>query len=174
MEFTSALYHRRSVRLYNGEPISKYDLRHILSAGLAAPSSRGRRPLDFYVIRDRDTLQALSRAKAAGAAMLASCDCAIAVAGDMRKSDVWLEDASIAAGYMLLAAADCGVGACWVQLRKRTDAMGNASDELVREILNLHVQQQVAMLVALGTPQEMPPAHSQKELDWTRVHGLED
>lgn len=172
MEFHSTLFHRRSVRLYSGEAVNIYDLRSILTAGLAAPSSRGKRPLDFYVIRDRSLLHTLSESKAAGAAMLDKADCTIAIAGDMRKSDVWLEDAAIAGGYMLLAAADCNVGACWVQLRLRTDAMGRPSDELVRETLGLSTHQQVAMLIALGIPASAPGHHSPGELDWSRVHGL--
>ena len=101
--------------------------KRILQAGLLAPTSMGKRPWEFYVIRDREILQKLSKAKQHGAAMLADCNTAIAVFADSDLSDAWIEDCSVVLGYMYLMAEEQGVGSCWVQMRMRKDEAGNAA-----------------------------------------------
>ena len=58
---------RRSVRRYTGEKVSDDVVREILKIALLAPSSWGRHPVEFVVIRDRDTIEAVARCKRMGA-----------------------------------------------------------------------------------------------------------
>ena len=113
------LQRRRSVRRYTEETISEEALDQILRAGLLAPSSRAIFPVEFIVVRDRDMLLQLSRAKTAGSGMLAKANAAIVAMGDKERSDAWIEDCSLAMIFMQLAAAEMGVGNCWVQCRGR-------------------------------------------------------
>ena len=64
------MLHRRSVRKYTAEPIPEEKLEKILQAGLLAPTSKNRKPCEFYVVRDKAVLKQLSEAKKLGAGML--------------------------------------------------------------------------------------------------------
>ena len=50
----------RSVRTFTPEPLAEADLEAILDAGRRAQSSNNSQPWTFIVVRDRDTLRALS------------------------------------------------------------------------------------------------------------------
>ena len=119
MELWDVMQRRRSVRRYTDEKLSPAVIDQILMAGLSAPSSRNIRSCEFVVVQEREVLQKLASIKNAGAAMLANAACAIIVLGDGSKSDVWVEDCSIAMEHMHLMAASLGIGGCWVQCRVR-------------------------------------------------------
>ena len=82
MDLLEIMLNRRSVRTYTGEKIEDEKLEMILKAGLAAPSGRGRRPWEFIVVRDKDTLACMSESRKCGAGMLTGADCAIVVVAD--------------------------------------------------------------------------------------------
>lgn len=128
MELMDTILNRRSVRKYNGTDISENVLHDILEAGLLAPSSRNKRPVEFVVVKDKSILKSLSKAKASGSSMLADTSCAIVVICDSEKSDVWVEDCSIAMTYMMLRATERGVANCWVQCRQRKTENGTSSE----------------------------------------------
>ena len=107
---------RRSLRRFTDQPIEQEKLDLLLEAALRSPSSKGFNPWEFVVVRDKDRIQALSKAKSHGATFLAGAPLVIVVCADSSKSDVWIEDASIATLLVHLEAADLGLGSCWVQL----------------------------------------------------------
>ena len=170
MELMDILLARRSIRKYTGEDIPEETLRQILQAGLLAPTSRSLKPWEFYVVRDRETLRQLSKAKNAGGGMLAQCSAAIAVFGDSEKADTWVEDCSIAMSFMMLMAEEKGVGSCWVQIHFRTDASGKAAEANVREILAVPARFRIVSILSLGIPAEEAKAHSPADADWGKVH----
>ncbi len=165
MELTDILLRRRSVRQYSGEPIPETTLRRILNAGLLAPTSRNLKPCLFTVVRDKTALEALSRVKAAGGAFLGDADAAVVVSADAEKSDTWIEDCSIALTCMHLAAAEAGVGSCWVQIRLRKDRDGGDAEDNVRRILGLKDTFRTVGILALGTPAAEPEPHAPGEAD---------
>jgi len=95
MELIEVMRHRRSIRKYTEEAIPDVVLEKILQAGLLAPTSRNRHPWEFYVVKDKTTLEKLSQAKARGCALIAGCNTAIAVFADSELTDTWIEDSSI-------------------------------------------------------------------------------
>ena len=170
MELLEIMLRRRSIRQYKKEEIPEETLEKILQAGLLAPTSRNRRPCEFYVVRDRELLQKLSSAKAAGAAMLADCDVAVAVFGDPEKADTWIEDCSIALTYMQLMAASEGVGSCWVQMHLRASSSGRDAEETVREILSAPDAYRIVGILSLGMAVQEPEPHTLEGLDRERLH----
>lgn len=170
METFEAITSRRSVRQYSGAAIPDESLKKILCAGLLAPSSRGQKPCQFAVVRSREMLTQLSRAKAAGAGMLAECDAAIVVMADAQKADTWLEDSAIAIAYMDLMAADLGIGSCWCQICMRRAKDGTPAEDNVKELLSLPDPYRVAAILALGMPRTRLPGHPAEEADFSRVH----
>lgn len=172
-ELREAILKRRSIRKFAPDEVPEEKLRAVLRAGLLAPTSMNKKPCEFYVVRNRETLQRLSQAKEHGAAFLAGAPAAIAVCADASKSDVWVEDCSIALAYMNLMAADLGLGSCWVQMRRRRSSAGEDAEATVLSILGVPVGFRLVGLLALGVPAQEAAPHSPDEADFSKVHGEE-
>src|SRR5512135_530815 len=108
---------RRSIRKYIKKAIDGESLEIIKEALLRCPSSRGTNPWTFIFVDEADLLARLSKAKEHGSAFLKNAALAIVVCGDETRSDVWVEDCSIAAIVAQLTAHSLGLGSCWVQIR---------------------------------------------------------
>ncbi len=108
--FHNLLLNRRSIRKYTDAPIDPESVKLILEAALTAPSSKSQRSWQFVVVEDREMLEKLGQCKPSYATSIANAPLAIVVTGDMTKSDVWVEDTSVAAIIMQLQAADLVLG----------------------------------------------------------------
>lgn len=81
---------------FTDEEIRPEDVKTIMEAALMAPSSKRSLSWEFVLVEDKDTLERLSLCKDNGAKLIAGAKLAVVVLGDPMKSDVWIEDASIA------------------------------------------------------------------------------
>jgi nitroreductase len=153
-----AIRNRRSIRCYGDRPIAPEVLSRLEDAMLRSPSSRGLRPWRFVFVTDRAKLTELSRAKEHHAGFLADAALGVVICGDETVSDAWVEDCSIAATVLMLAAASLGIGSCWVQIRMRQRGDGSSAEGYVRGILGLPEQLRVECIVSLGEPAEEKPA----------------
>lgn len=167
-----AIIRRRSVRKYTGEDLTTGQLETILQAGLLAPTSQDRRPCRFVVVRDRNLLRRLSRAKGAGAGMLDGAAAGIVVQVDGNAIDTWVEDGSIALAFMHLAAADLGLGSCWVQMHLRKASDGTDAEEVVRRVLGLGDEQRIVGILSLGVPAQEQLPRSTADADFGKVTWL--
>ena len=79
MDMLDIILHRRSVRQYTDEAIPEEKLMAILHAGLAAASSKNRRPWEFILVQDRSMLDKLSACRPGAANLLGKCKAAIVV-----------------------------------------------------------------------------------------------
>ena len=170
MDLKDIIYKRRSVRRYTGEAIPEEKLDEIISAGLAAPTSRGLKPCEFYVVKDKAVLSELTGAKAAGGAFLKDADAAIAVFADEEVADTWIEDSSIALTYMNLMATELGVGSCWVQIHLRKGADGSDAEANCRKILAVPDNYRIVGILSLGIPAGEVKPHDPSENDTNKVH----
>lgn len=170
LDFISLLEGRRSIRKYKPIPLEPEKLSAILEAALRAPSSRGINPWEFVVVTDPAILAELSQCKPHGAAFLREASLGIVVCADPTKSDVWVEDASIAAAFILLAAHSLGLGACWIQVRARMCEENKTAGQRISEILGIPGSKEVEAIVAVGYPDEIKPPHQRGNLAWEKVH----
>lgn len=170
MNLLEIMRKRRSVRTYTGEPVSEDQVTKILQAGLLSASSRGRRPWEFIVIRNQETLKKMSECRIMGSKMLASADCAIVVLGDEEKTDVWIEDCSIAMANMHLMADSLGVGSCWIQGRLRKASEERTTEEYLRELLKFPVNYRLEAILSLGIPEKHPEGYELDKLQTEKIH----
>lgn len=171
MNLLKSMKNRRSVRTYNSDPITDEALHDILRAGMLAPTGKGLRPWEFVVIRDEATLRDLIRCRKGGAKMLETATAAIAVYSDSDKTDTFVEDSSLALGYMHLMAAELGLGSCWLQLRLRpSDEEGVSAEEYVDKRLGAPANQRAEALLVLGNIDAAPEAHATPEFPSDKVH----
>lgn len=114
METWDAVRARRNVRQYTDQPIAREDLERILEAGRRAPSSQNWQPWNFVVVTERDRLTELAKVWR-GAQHVAQSAATIALVvrrpEDDRHRD-WIQyDLGQATAFMMIAAADLGIGA---------------------------------------------------------------
>ena len=167
--FIDLLRARRSIRRFQDQPIEKEKIDLLIEAMLRAPSSRGLNPWEFVVVTEKETLARLSRAKPHGATFVKNAPLAIVVCADPEKSDVWVEDASIASILLHLAATDLGLGSCWVQIRLREHDARQMAQDYVVKLLGLPEGMVVESIIAIGYPAEQQSGHPRSSLPDEKV-----
>ena len=158
------------MRQFTDELLSGDDVKLLLRAGLMAPSSKGMHSYEFVVVEDKQMLTALSGCKAVGSDFLAGAPLAIVVLADPAVSDVWIEDASVAAANILLQAEDLGLGACWIQVRNRYTADERSAEQIVKSLLNIPEEKGVVCIIAVGHKGMERKPQNEDRLKWERVH----
>lgn len=168
--FLDLLKRRRSSRVFTGEPLDKDSVCNLMKAALMSPSGHRINPWEFIMVEDKDMLKSLSLCKEHGSALLEGAAMAVVVIADTTKTDVWIEDCSIATIIIQLAAEDMGLGSCWVQVRRRYDASGNASEEIVRSLLGIPQHYAVLSIVAVGYKAREAKPFDEEKMQWDKIH----
>lgn len=151
-ETLEVIHNRKSVRHFTGEPVSKEQIEALLRAGMAAPTAANRQPWVFYVVTQRETLDALGE-QLPYAKMLSQVGTAIVVCGDMEKAgnlkekDYWVQDCSAASENILLAAESLGLGAVWTAAFPYDDRTA-----VVKKALNLPENHIPLNVIPVGYP----------------------
>ena len=111
---------RYALRNYSSQPVPDEVLRYILEVARMAPSAVNYQPWQFVVVRDGILLQQLR--KVYHREWFDTAPCCIVVCGNHNESwhrasdgkDHCDIDIAIATEHIALAAAECGLGTCWV------------------------------------------------------------
>ena len=148
--FIDLVRQRRSTRKFMETSISPDLVAELMRAALMSPSSKRSNPWEFVLVDDAEMLKKLSLSKKHGSALIEGASLGIVVIADKTQSDVWVEDASIAALIIQLQAESLGLGSCWVQIRNRRDPEDKDSEKFVRELLGIPEQYGVLCILALG------------------------
>lgn len=158
MEFKDVLAARHSVRKFTDKEIERPILDEIIDDALLAPSSKNTKSSGFMIVEDRSTLEEMSKMRDYGAGLLKGAAAAIVVLGDTSKTDLWVENASISATYLLLSAVDKGLGACWVHVNGRPQFKAEPdkglAEDFLRELLGIKDNMRPLCVIALGYPDE--------------------
>ncbi len=164
------LRQRRSVRRYADARIEPAKLENICEALLRAPTSRNLQPCSFVLVEDRQILDQLATAKPHGTSFFATAPLAVIIAADPTISDVWIEDAAVAATVVQLVAEDLGLTSCWAQLRQRQHNDTVSASEYVRQLVNLPEGLEVPMVIAIGYADEKKSGHPFSSLCQEKIH----
>ena len=169
MEMIELLRNRRSAREFLIEPIDLLTLQLLKEALLRSPTSRNIKPCEFVLVDDSELLRQLALCKPHGAAFLEYARLAIVVCADGDKSDVWIEDCSIASILVQMAAQSMDLGSCWIQIRNRMFDDKTTSEEHVRSLLKMPDNVRVESIIALGYPAEEKEPIPFEDLDYTKI-----
>jgi nitroreductase len=161
---------RRSIRKYRKNKIDVRTANCITEALLRSPSSRGTNPWEFIFVSDPVLLARLATAKEHGSEFLNGAALGIIICADSRKSDVWIEDCSIASIVAQLAALSFGIASCWIQIRNRTHDHAISAEEYIRKILALPPYITVESILAMGYPAEKKKPVPNSRLQRSKVH----
>ncbi len=162
MEFSQVITTRYSVRAYRPDPVEDDKLRQVLEAARIAPSAANRQPIKLIVMRTtgrEDEIRQIYRRPWLVQAPLVIAVCAIASQAWVREDDRFnarIIDAAIAADHLILAAANLGLGTCWI-------AAFNV--KAARAALQLPDEVEPVILTPLGYPADQPGPKERKSLD---------
>ncbi len=146
MEFQEVIAQRYSCKRYDSaRPVEPKVLERVLEAGRLAPTAKNLQEQHVYVLQSNEALAIVDE--------LTPCrygaPCVLAVAFDAKnvftypggERDSGIEDATIVATHMVLAAADAGLDSCWIN---------NFDPALAKERLGLPENEEILMLLDLG------------------------
>ena len=157
------LLNRKSVRNYTDKEVPQDVVEQLLRAGMAAPSSRDRRPWHFIVISDKDILENLG-GQLKNASCLKDANKAIVVCGDDQLSDnCWFLDCSAVTQNILIAAEAMGLGAVWTAVYPYEDRT-----EVINKAFGLAANIHPLSIIPLGYPSEEVKAKD--KYDESRIH----
>ncbi len=181
MDLDEAIHARRAVREYTAEPVDETTLRRLIDAAIQAPSAVNEEPWVFSVVRDPSVLALIS--SAAKAFVLATPAAGVPphhlrdllddpdfdvlyrapvliVISSATRGQWAVENCSLAAENLMLAARAAGLGTCWIGFTQAWLATteGKATIQLPQECLP------VAPII-VGHPKSFPPAVVRKEAD---------
>ena len=145
MEFTQVVQNRYSCKKFDGRPVEKAQLEAILEAGRLAPTAKNLQEQRIYVIQSQAMLEKLDQVTPcrynASTIIVVAFDKnnVFTYPGGQRDSGV--EDATIVATHMLLAAENAGIDSCWVNFFNPED---------MARLLNLPENEEVLMVLDLG------------------------
>ncbi len=162
MEYTELINKRRSIRKYDlSKPVSEKVLSKVLEAARLAPSACNIQPVHLIVIRDKKVKEELKEAYSrewffTAPVIIAGCvDIEAAWKRSYDNFNAAFVDLTIAFDHLILAAANEGLGTCWVCA---------FNPAVAEKILRVPSNIKVVALTPLGFPAGEPAVRIRKEL----------
>jgi nitroreductase len=158
MEFMEVVSKRRSIRKYKSNPVLDADIEYILEAARLAPSWANSQCWKFIVVKDKKIKEELA---SAGNSWIIHAPVIIAACADPSKPGTkgdqpyYMLDIGIAMEHVMLAAADKGLGTCWI---------GAFDEATAKKALGVPDNMRVVALTPLGHPNEAPGPRPRKLL----------
>jgi nitroreductase len=149
MEFSQLITQRYSVRAYHPTPVEEEKLQQVLEAARLAPTAANRQPFQIivtHVAGKEEGLRKVYHREWFTQAPLVLCVCGVHRQGWVRSYDslnATLIDTAIVMTHILLAAANLGLGTCWV---------GAFNPAAAREFFKLPEEIEPVALTPLGYP----------------------
>lgn len=161
MDVTGAIKARKSIRKFKRKEMPLELLDHILEMARTAPSGANRQPWEMVVVTDRQKLKDLVPICKEQAFV---ADCSAFLIGVDDPQQKWAKvDLTIALDHISLAAVEEGLGTCWI---------GAFDQAWMADFVGLPADRTVTVCMALGYPDETPPARGRKKTEdlfsWNR------
>ena len=166
MEFKEVVKARYSCKKYSDRQVEKEKLEAILNAGRLAPTAKNLQEQHIYVVQSPEVLAKVDSVTpcryGAPTVLVVAFDRTNVFTYPGGKRDSGVEDATIVATHMILAAADEGVDSCWVNF---------LDPEKMAEVLGLPENEEILMIMDLGYAAEgagpLPNHGNRKDLSET-------
>lgn len=161
MEFKEVIRARYSCKKYGDRKVAPEKIQAILEAGRMAPTAKNLQEQHVYVIQSAEGLAKIDEVTpcryGAQTVLVVAFDKTNVFTYPGGKRDSGIEDASIVATHMILAAADEGVDSCW---------LNNFDPDKLASSLGLPENEEILMAMDLGYAAEGTgplPNHSSRK-----------
>lgn len=145
MEFSKVVKERYSCKNFSDKKVSDEQLNVILEAGRVAPTAKNLQEQHIYVVRSAEALAKIDKVTPcrynAPTVLVVAFDKNNVFTYPGEKRDSGIEDATIVATHLTLAAANEGVDSCWINFFN--------PDELAKSLC-LPENEEILMLLDLG------------------------
>ena len=160
MGFLELAANRYSVRSYKSDAVEADKLQQVLEAARLAPTAANRQPFQLLVVRTAGREQALKRIYGREwfvEAPIVICACGIPDQTWVRQDGKNYNDVDVAIvmDHLILAAADLGLGTCWI---------GAFDPDAAREVLELPDGVEPVAFTPLGYPADRLRPKKRKDL----------
>ena len=180
MDIGEAIYTRRAVREFTSEPVSESIIRDLIDAAVQAPSAVNQQPWSFCVVRDKGVLARISNELKAH--MMRSSPVGLVsshhfeqilndpnfnifyhapvlvVISTVAEMPWAVEDCSLAAENLTLAARAARLGTCWIEFAQAWLGMPES-----KAIIKLPAPYKPVAPIIVGHPKSAPPTVPRKE-----------
>jgi nitroreductase len=161
MDFLELAKQRYSVRAYKSDPVEDEKLQKVLEAARLAPTACNLQPFQFIVIHTKGREAELRRIYSDSwfvQAPIVICACGMPSQSWVRSDgkNYWEVDVTIAMDHLILAAADLGLGTCWI---------GAFNPDAAREVLRLPNDVEPIAFTPLGYPDDQPGYKGRKTIN---------
>jgi len=161
MEFKEVVKNRYSCKKYSARKLEAAKLEAILEAGRLAPTAKNLQEQHVYVVQSEEMLAKIDGVTpcryGAPTVLVVAFDKSNVFTYPGGKRDSGVEDATIVATHMILAAADEGVDSCWINF---------FDPDKMAEAIDLPKNEEILMLLDLGYAAEGAgplPNHSSRK-----------
>ena len=161
MEFKEVVKNRYSCKKYSARKLEAAKLEAILEAGRLAPTAKNLQEQHVYVVQSEEMLTKIDGVTpcryGAPTVLVVAFDKSNVFTYPGGKRDSGVEDATIVATHMILAAADEGVDSCWINF---------FDPDKMAEAIDLPENEEILMLLDLGYAAEGAgplPNHSSRK-----------
>lgn len=160
MDFLDLIKIRQSCRKYSDKFVSSEDVNYCLEAARLAPSACNSQPWTFIVIQDKEKLEKLSdaafhsiysmnsfarKAPVLIAVVRDRSTYAATVGGTFKGTEFALIDIGITCEHLMLAAAEKGLGTCY---------LGWFDEKKTKKILGVPNNSKIDLLISMGYPED--------------------
>lgn len=157
MKVIEAIERRREITRFRPEPIPEETIQTLLHALHLAPAGNNSISREFVIVRDRSRLDALSNTTPY-MAWLREAALGVVIVADPKVSKYWLQDATLAGGFLWLAAVEQGLGMAWGAVYHSEVAAESARREnYARGLLAIPALKRVVAILGVGYPAVEPP-----------------
>jgi nitroreductase len=148
MEFKDVIKKRKSVRNYKDKTVEQEKINYILECARSAPSWRNSQCWDFIVINDKEKIKNITKASTINRWLKTTPVIIVAcgspkTSGKLNNTEYYKVDVAIAMEHLVLAAADLGLGTCWI---------GAFKENKIKQILEIPDKVKIVALTPLGYP----------------------
>ena len=161
----NSVYSRVSIRKFEVKPVELEKILEVLRAGMQAPSAANQQPWEFYVVTNRDTIQALSHVSPYSGC---AANAPVLIVPVYRKQGLVFPayahiDMAIAQENIWLMTDALGLGGVWLGIAPEQERMA-----AVRKIMNLPEDVEAFSLFAMGYPAQTK--QQEDRFDKNRIH----
>ena len=162
MEFSRLIKERYSCRKFTDQKVDKETLTKILEAGRIAPTAKNMQPFRIYVLDSEEAIKKVD--------LITPCryGAQTVLAFTYNRDEQWrntleegirsgVQDVSIVATHIMLAAKDLGVDSCWINY---------FTNSKLEELFNIPENEKSVLLLAIGYASkdaEVSPKHTEKK-----------
>jgi len=167
MNFLEMVHRRRSCRKFLAEQVPQHMIDSMIEAVMTAPSSKNTRSTRLAVVRDPGLIEKLGETRTHGSAFVKDAPLVILVMADPAAGGLLVENSTISATYLQLAAESLGLGSCWVHVSDRphddNNPEGTTAEEYIHTLIPRTAPYRIECMVPIGFPAAEP--QPRKETD---------